>query len=117
MQGELRGAVAGYDEAVANYNRAVTQALQEVASAGLSQKALAAQLVKGREAVDAASEAHRVASDRYRGGLASYLEVLYAEDGLLGSQRNLANLQSRAFSLDVAMKRALGGGFETTRSE
>ncbi len=117
LQGELRGAVAGYDEAVANYNRAVTQALQEVASAGLSQKALAAQLVKGREAVDAASEAHRVASDRYRGGLASYLEVLYAEDGLLGSQRNLANLQSRAFSLDVAMKRALGGGFETTLSE
>lgn len=111
LQGELRGAVAGYDEAVASYNRAVTQALQEVASAGLSQKALASQLVKGREAVDAAGEAHRVASDRYRGGLASYLEVLYAEDGLLVSQRQLANLQSRAFSLDIALKRALGGGF------
>jgi len=112
LRGELRGTVASYDEAVANYNRTVSQALQDVASAGLSQKALAEQLVKARAAVAASGEAHRVASDRYAGGLANYLEVLYAEDGLLASQRNLANLQSRAFALDVAMKRALGGGYQ-----
>lgn len=113
LRGELRGTVASYDEAVANYNRTVSQALQEVASAGLSQKALTAQLAKATAAVDAAAEAHRVARERYEGGLANYLEVLYAEDGLLNNQRNLANLQSRAFSLDVAMKRALGGGYQT----
>ena len=66
----------------------------------------------GREAVAAASEAHRVARNRYEGGLANHLEVLYAEDGLLNSQRQLALLQSRAFMLDVALKRALGGGYE-----
>lgn len=113
LRGELRGTVASYDEAIANYNRTVTQALQEVASAGLSQKALSAQLAKATTAVEEAGEAHRVASDRYKGGLANYLEVLVAEDGLLNSQRNLANLQSRAFSLDVAMKRALGGGYQS----
>jgi NodT family efflux transporter outer membrane factor (OMF) lipoprotein len=113
LRGELRGTVATYDEAVANYNRTVTQALQEVASTGLSQKALTAQLAKATAAVEAAGEAHQVASNRYEGGLANYLEVLYAEDGLLNSQRNLANLQSRAFSLDVAMKRALGGGYQS----
>ena len=112
LQGELRASVANYDEAVANYHRALTQALQEVASTGLSQQALAEQLVKGREAVAAASEAHRVARNRYEGGLANHLEVLYAEDGLLNSQRQLALLQSRAFMLDVALKRALGGGYE-----
>ncbi|AKU12742.1 outer membrane multidrug resistance lipoprotein [Azoarcus sp. CIB] len=111
LQGELRGAAAGYDEAVANYNRTVARALEEVASAGLSQKALTAQLNKGQEAVTAAGEAHRAASDRYAGGLANYLEVLFAEDTLLGSQRNLATLQSRAFAVDVALKRALGGGY------
>ncbi|MBN9424389.1 MAG: multidrug transporter [Candidatus Accumulibacter sp. 66-26] len=113
LRGELRGTVASYDEAVANYNRTVTQALQEVASAGLSQKALAAQLAKATAAVEAAGEAHRVARNRYEGGLANYLEVLYAEDGLLNSQRHLATLQSRAFSLDVALQRALGGGYQS----
>ncbi|MBN8443689.1 MAG: efflux transporter outer membrane subunit [Thauera sp.] len=116
LQGELRGAAASYEEAVANYNRTVTQALQDVASAGLSQQALAAQLVKGREAVAAAAEAHRVARNRYEGGLANYIEVLFAEDALLGSQRNLAILQSRAFALDVALKRALGGGYQNSNA-
>jgi len=112
LQGELRGTVANYEEAVANYNQVVTQALHDVANAGLSQKALSGQLIKAENAVEAADEAHRVARNRYEGGLATYLEVLYAEDVLLGSQRNLTSLQSRAFALDVAVKRALGGGYE-----
>ena len=110
LTGELRGTEASYEEAVANYQRTLTNALQEVANAGLSQQALSAQLQKGQEAVHAAAEAHRVARNRYEGGLANHLEVLYAEDGLLSSQRQLAILQSRAFMLDVALKRALGGG-------
>lgn len=111
LRGELRGSVAAYEEALANYHRALTQALQEVASAGLSRKALAGQLTQAENAVAAAGEAHRVARNRYEGGLASHLEVLYAEDGLLASQRQLAILQSRSLSLDVALKRALGGGY------
>lgn len=116
LRGELRGSVANYEESVANYHRAVTQALQEVASAGLSQKALGAQIDKASSAVLAAGEAHRVARNRYEGGLANYLEVLYAEDGLLASRRNLAILQSRALSQDVALKRALGGGYLASQS-
>lgn len=114
LQGELRGTVATYEEAVANYNHTVTQALHDVANARLSQKALSGQLLKAEEAVEAAGDAHRVARNRYEGGLATYLDVLYAEDVLLGSQRNLTSLQSRAFALDVALKRALGGGYEYT---
>ena len=113
LHGELRGTVAAYDQAVAIYNLVVTQALREVADAGLSQKALAAQLKKAEAAVEAAGDAHRVANDRYEGGLATYLEVLYAEDGLLSCQRNLTSLQSKAFALDVALKRALGGGYQS----
>lgn len=111
LQGELRGTQASYDEAVATYNATVARALQEVADAGLSQKALSAQLEKAEAAVKAAGDAHRVARNRYEGGLATYLEVLYAEDGLLNNQRNLTSLQSRALALDVALKRALGGGY------
>lgn len=61
--------------------------------------------------MEAASEAHRVARNRYEGGLSSYLEVLSAEDVLLSSLRSLTDLQSRAFSLDVALMRALSGGY------
>ncbi len=115
LRGELRGSVAAYDEAVANYNGTVTQALQDVADAALSQKALAGRLAKGDEAVAAATEAHRVARNRYEGGLSSYLEVLSAEDVLLNSLRNLTDLQSRTFTLDVALIRALGGGYREAR--
>lgn len=111
LRGELRGSVATYEEAVANYNRTVTLALQEVADAGLSQRALGGRLNKAEEAASAAAEAHRVARNRYEGGLSSYLEVLSAEDVLLNSLRSLSDLQSRAFSLDVALIRALGGGY------
>ena len=112
LKAELRGSQASYDEAVANYNRTVTQALQELANAALSQKALAGQLAKAEQASQAAAQAHRVARQRYDGGLASYLEVLYAEDGLLASQRVQSALQSRSFALDVALQRALGGGYQ-----
>jgi NodT family efflux transporter outer membrane factor (OMF) lipoprotein len=116
LRGELKGAEARYAEAVARYDGSLTQALKDVADAVLSQRALAGQLQKAAEAVDAAAEAHRVASDRYRGGLASYLEVLSAEDALLENVRALTDLRSRAFALDVALMRALGGGYETPKA-
>lgn len=114
LRGELRSTVAAYDEAVASYQRTLSQALQEVADAGLSQKALIGRLAKGAEAVDAATEAHRVARNRYEGGLSSYLEVLSAEDVLLSSLRSLTDLQSRSYTLDVALMQALGGGYRET---
>ncbi|NVN90930.1 MAG: efflux transporter outer membrane subunit [Desulfuromonadales bacterium] len=113
---ELRGTVANYEEAVANYNRTVTWALQDVANTLLSQKALRGQLAKAEQAVSAAGEAHRVARDRYDGGLATYIEVLFAEDILLNTQRNLTTLHAKAFLLDIALTRALGGGYQANKS-
>ena len=48
---------------------------------------------------------------RYQGGLSPYLNVLTAENGALTARRNVADLQAQAISLDVALVRALGGGF------
>ncbi len=112
LQGELREKVAAYEEMVANYDATVAHALEDVAGTALSMKALAAQLEQGKEAVAEAAEAHRVARNRYAGGLANFIEVLYAEDLLLNNQRVLTGLQSRAFTLDVALQRALGGGYQ-----
>ncbi len=113
LRGELRGAEARRDEAVASYNKTVAKALQDVADAAVSQQALAARLARGEQAVAAASEAYQIAKSRYEGGLSSYLEVLSAEDTLLTNQRSLTDLRSRSLSLDVALMRALGGGYQT----
>ncbi len=112
LTGELRGARSQYEEAVGNYNRTVTQALQEVADAALRKKSLNPRLLKSEAAVSAATQAYRVARNRYEGSLTSYLEVLTAEDAMLNNLRILSDLQSRAFALDVALTRALGGGYQ-----
>ena len=64
-----------------------------------------------RAAVAAAAEAHQIVSRRYEGALATYLDVLTAEDELITAQRSEAELETRALILDVALVRALGGGF------
>ncbi|PJI99123.1 NodT family efflux transporter outer membrane factor (OMF) lipoprotein [Acidovorax sp. 69] len=112
LQGALRGAHAAYGEAVAAYNTTVARALQDVADNAISQKALGERLLKVQQAVDAASQAHRVANNRYEGGLATYLEVLTAEDALLGALSAQTNLHSASFTLDIGLQRALGGGYQ-----
>ena len=112
LRSELGTARAQYDEAVALYRNTLNHALQEVADNAVSQRALQQQLSAMQQAVDAATEAQRVARNRYEGGLANYLEALTAEDQLLGNVRQLVNVQARALSLDIDLHRALGGGWQ-----
>jgi NodT family efflux transporter outer membrane factor (OMF) lipoprotein len=112
LQGELRGAHAEYDIAVSTYNATLSNALREVADAVSSRKSLERELAASRAAVTAADEAHRIVSLRYEGELATYLDVLDAEDTLISAQRSLADIETRALVLDVALTRALGGGFQ-----
>ncbi|MFC3533631.1 efflux transporter outer membrane subunit [Vogesella facilis] len=109
LQGGYRVARADYDAAVASYNQALSQALREVADAVTQQRLLLPQLSQRQLALSAAQDAMRVANDRYRGGLASYLEVLNAEDSVITARRTLANVQSQRFSHDIALIKALGG--------
>ncbi len=111
LRAQLRGSEAEYAEAVSNYEKALVQALQEVADAAVSQRALEPQIERVGAAVDAAREAWRVQNDRYAGGLATYLEVLSAEDYLLSNLRIQSDLASRSMTLDVALNKALGGGY------
>jgi NodT family efflux transporter outer membrane factor (OMF) lipoprotein len=112
LQGAYRGARAEYDAAVAAYDAAVTQALHDVADAALSQRALNVRLESSREALAASQNAYRIIDMRYRGGLSTYLEVLAAEESLIANTQAVAELETRAFTLDVALIRALGGGFQ-----
>jgi NodT family efflux transporter outer membrane factor (OMF) lipoprotein len=111
LQGQLRGAHAEYDASVAVYNATLSNALREVADAATSRKALAGELAASQAAVTAAGEAHQIVNKRYQGALATYLDVLVAEDQLISARRAHAELETRALILDVALVRALGGGF------
>jgi NodT family efflux transporter outer membrane factor (OMF) lipoprotein len=113
LAGQYKGARADHDAAVAEYDRTVTGAFHDVADVAVSQRALAARLGHARDALAAAEAAHKIALDRYQGGLSPYLDVLRAEDLLITSRRSVADLETRAFTLDVALVRALGGGFTT----
>ncbi|MBV8684034.1 MAG: efflux transporter outer membrane subunit [Caulobacteraceae bacterium] len=113
LRANYRGAEADYNLAVAEYDRTVSHAFNEVADAATSRKELEVRLAHSRASLADAKAAYTVTDNRYRGGLATYLEVLTAEDSMISAQRQVASLESRAFTLDVAMVRALGGGFQS----
>lgn len=113
LAGQYRGARANYDEAVANYDSTVTAAFREVADAVTSRKALATRLSESRQALEDSEAAYSVARLRYEGGLSTFLDVLTAEERVLQNRQIIADLEARAFTLDVQLVRALGGGFST----
>ncbi|MEJ7927882.1 efflux transporter outer membrane subunit [Sphingobium sp. AN641] len=111
LAGQYRGARADYDEAVADYDRAVVEAYRDVADVLTSQQMLGRRLAESRAALAAAEDAYAIARKRYEGGLSTYIAVLTIEEKLLQARQAVATLDSRAFALDVALVRALGGGF------
>jgi outer membrane protein TolC len=64
-----------------------------------------------REAVATADDAYALAQQRYRSGVGNYLQVLSAELQKLAAARQQADLDMRAIELDIALARALGGGY------
>jgi len=105
-------ASAEYDAAVASYDQAVAQALREVADAVAGQRAVSSQLTSARTALSSNEQAYRISQERYRGGLSPYLDVLTTETDMLQQRRAVADLEAQALALDVALVRALGGGFK-----
>ena len=49
--------------------------------------------------------------ERYRAGLGNYLTVLSAETNVLAQRRAAADLKARHLGAEVALSRALGGGY------
>jgi len=111
LRGQYRGAKADYAAAVDAYDATLTQALQDVADAAASVQSAERQLADRRAALTAGGQAYAVARERYAGGLSSYVDVLTAENALIDERRAFADAQTRAFSLDISLIRALGGGY------
>jgi NodT family efflux transporter outer membrane factor (OMF) lipoprotein len=114
LRAQYRGAWADYDTAVATYDQTLVQALQQVADVTVSENALGTRLAETRMALAANEEAYKLARMRYEGGLSNYQSVLLAEDAVLQSRLAVADLDASAFTLDVQLVQALGGGYSQT---
>ena len=112
LQGQYRGRRGQYDEAVTLYDDKVIQALRETADTLTSEKQLEERLGQSRSALAAYEDALRVARGRYEQGLTTYLTVLTAEESVVNARLAVAQLETRSFTLDVQLVRALGGGFQ-----
>ena len=111
LRGNYRQARGQYDLAVANYDSTVIQALQQVADAIASRDSAERQIAAADQALSEAQGGYDLAMRRYKGGLASYLDVLTAETALITAKRTATDARFRRVALDVALVRALGGGF------
>ncbi|HET6907536.1 MAG TPA: efflux transporter outer membrane subunit [Rhodanobacteraceae bacterium] len=111
LRANLAGKDAAYDLAVAQYNKTVIAAVNQVAQQVDVLQALDAQIAQYEQAQASASQAYDLAMQRYRGGVGNYLEALTVRENLIGAERKLAALQTRRAGAAVQLIEALGGGF------
>lgn len=115
--GFYRASVAQWEQARLQYEQAVLVAFREV-SDSLTALGRLSEAETGQDtAVKALAEAVEHATDRYRHGLASYFEVLEAQQQLYPAQRTLAQIRRDRLLAYVQLYRALGGGWKLTDAE
>lgn len=111
LRANLASQDANYDLAVAQYNRILVGALNEVSEQVSQLKSLETQESAQQRALKAAREAWELATLRYRNGIGSYLEVLTVQQQLLAADLQLANLHAQQVDASIQLVRALGGGY------
>lgn len=109
IRANLAGAEAGYDATVANYRRVVLTAMQEVEDGITGMASLERAHAQAMRASDSAAKVLDLATARYEGGVASYLDLISAQQSLLNAQRQQAQLLGQRLLVSVFLVKALGG--------
>jgi NodT family efflux transporter outer membrane factor (OMF) lipoprotein len=104
-----------YEAQAAGYRGTVLAAFNDVEDQLSGLRILEAESAVEQKAVASAQHSRDLSSQRYQGGVTSYLEVLTAEATLLQNQRAAVDLQTRQFVSSVGLVRALGGGWDTAQ--
>jgi NodT family efflux transporter outer membrane factor (OMF) lipoprotein len=115
LRANLRGKAADLDAAIESYNGAVLDAVHDTADQLASVRSIERQQQQQASAQAAAESAYDLATQRYKAGLATYLVVLNAEAGVLNQRRLGVDLKARALDVQIALIRALGGGYADDR--
>ena len=106
-----RQAKAVYDETVANYRGAVLTAFGQVEDQLAAIRWLDTELDSQGRAVESSQRALDQSNFRYRGGIATYLEVVTAQNAALQARQEDLNLRVRRLNAALELIKALGGGW------
>ncbi len=115
--GNYRASIAQWEQAKLQYEQAVLTALREVSDALTALGKLSEAETGQDRAVKALEQAVVHATDRYRYGLASYYEVLEAQQQLYPAQNTLARIRRDRLLSHVRLYKALGGGWSLTDAQ
>ena len=108
----LNRARATFDENVARYRQQVLVAFGDVEDSLSGIHYLAEQSAAQQRAVANARRAADLATERYRSGIVSYLEVVDASREALAAERANAQLTGQRLNVAVQLIKALGGGWD-----
>jgi len=103
---------ANYDVLVAQYDQTVVDALHQVVQQIITLRAIDTQMATQQQALAAAQSAYDLGTQRYRGGLSGYLDVLAVQQPLFHAEQGIADLQAQRLTASVKLAQALGGGFQ-----
>ncbi len=103
------------DQSAANYRQNVLVAFQEVEDDLAALRILAQEAQTQQAAVAAAEHSLELSTNRYKGGVANYLEVTTAQGIALSDERVAVQIRGRRMVSSVQLIQALGGGWD--RSE
>jgi NodT family efflux transporter outer membrane factor (OMF) lipoprotein len=102
---------AAYDQAVANYRQNVLVAYQEVEDNLAALRLLEDESSTQTAAVAAAEHSLALSTNRYKGGVTTYLEVITAQTTALANERTAVQISGRRMVDSVLLIKALGGGW------
>jgi outer membrane protein, multidrug efflux system len=106
---------AAIGAAVASYQETVVAAARDVAMQASTRAQIAAQRTQRQLELDAASRLRGSAAARERQGITDPRPELTATESWLEQRDALLQLDAATLSSDIALQRALGGGYESPR--
>jgi NodT family efflux transporter outer membrane factor (OMF) lipoprotein len=106
---------AQYDGTVANYRLSVLTAFQEVEDSLAMLRILSLEVEQQNAAVASSQRTLSLATERYKSGIDSYLNVITAQTTLLTNQRTAVDLQMQQMTASVQLIKALGGGWNASQ--
>jgi len=102
---------AVYRQSLAQFEKTVLTSYQEVEDQLAALRILSGEAQSTADAVGNAQQAETIALNRYRTGLVSYLDVVYAQTALLANQRTATQISGQRMVATVVLIKALGGGW------
>jgi len=108
---------ARFQQLYEQYQGTVLRAARELDDAAVSFAEGRRQIDILRDAVQAARRSNDIATIQYREGLVDFERVLDAQRSLFGQQDRLVNAQGAVTQSLIAVYKALGGGWQTARSQ